>query len=502
EAHAQGFPGLEVCAPELVKVLQSSDQHPVVIYAVCRALIELGESEAADQLFQASQKGDTQLRMLIEPAFAKWGYRPAIDLWIKRLEDSNTRRRDLILACEGLSVTQTATAVPLLLDIAVDRSRPGDLRLSASRAAGSIATEGLTDEATTLLEASDLDIYCALALIGQDSGDDARNLLTRLASHANPAIAAPALRSLLNIDPVLASPFAEEALTSSDPKVRQCGLETYIALINEERLPAIAGLLNDPHPDVRMSAREALYAFSDNDAYREQILELTMSRLLSEEWRAQEQAIVLLVALDHKPAAQRLVELLRSERPEVQVTSAWGLRMLAVPETADGIIKQIKRESIGMPSIPYGDMQIGHLFEACAVLGERRALESVPKYIPRDITREKSRSAAIWASGKLLEDQPIEKLAGALMERVKDVHGTVEELGLVRQMSAITIGRMQAESQLKPLKDFVGDELHLDRVDYAIGWAIEKLSGERLPVASIPELVRKGWPLQPFSNSQ
>ncbi|MEZ6050935.1 MAG: hypothetical protein R3C02_06005 [Planctomycetaceae bacterium] len=465
-------------------------------------LIELGESEAADQLFQASQKGDTQLRMLIEPAFVKWGYRPAIDLWIKRLEDSNTRRRDLILACEGLSVTQTATAVPLLVDIAVDRIRPSDLRLSAARAAGSIANEGLTDKAATLVESTDIDIYCALALIGRDSGDDAQNLLTRLASHPNPAIAAPPLRSLLNIAPVLVSPFAEDALVSSDPKIRQCGLDAYIALINEERLPVIAGLLNDPHPNVRMSARRALYAFSDNHAYRERILELAMSQLLSEEWRAQEQATVLLVALDHKPAALRLVELLRSERPEVLVTSAWGLRMLAVPETADGIVKKIKRESIGKPSVPYGDMQIGHLFEACAILGEKRALESIPKYIPKDITREKSRSAAIWAAGKLIDGEPNEKLASALMERVKDINGTVEELRLVRQMSAVTIGRMHADSQLEPLKDFVGDELHLDRVDYAIGWAIEKLSGERLPVASIPELVRKGWPLQPFSNSQ
>ncbi len=501
-AHAEGFPGLEVCGPDLVDLLKSSDLHPSVTFALSRALIELDVSSAATLLFQVAQEGDSQLRMLIEPALALWAHQPTIDVWLQRLMDPNTRRRDLILACEGVATTQAQSAVPLLVEIALNQSRPSDLRLSAARAAGSISSGGLNDEAATLVGADVIDALCALSLLGQDSGDGAQTLLTTLASHEEPTVAAQAMRSLLNIDPNLAIPFAEAALQHRDPKIRQCGLDAYAALVTEERVPMIAALLNDAHPDVRTDARQALFTLGQDETFREQVLELAMTQMTGKDWRAQEQAAVLLVALDHKPAAPRLVQLLRSERPEVMVTSAWGLRVLAVPETADDIIKKIKRESIGKPSIPYGDMQLGHLFEACAVLREERAIASIIRHLPKDVTREKSRSAGIWAAGVLLEGHPNEELAAALMGRIEDVNGMVEELPLVRRMSAISIGRMRAKSQLKPLKELLGGEIHATPVGHAIGWAIEQLSGEKLPVAPARSVVRRGWLIEPLPSAQ
>ena len=56
--------------------------------------------------------------------------------------------------------------------------------------------------------------------------------------------------------------------------------------------------------------------------------------LATPRWRALEQATILLAVLDHKPAAPRLVDLLRFERPEVFVAAAWGLRPSS-QETAD-----------------------------------------------------------------------------------------------------------------------------------------------------------------------
>ena len=58
-----------------------------------------------------------------------------------------------------------------------------------------------------------------------------------------------------------------------------------------------------------------------------------------------QQAALLLGKLVHKPAANRLVELLDSPRPEVMIGSAWGLRKLAEPATIPGILDKIRRQT-------------------------------------------------------------------------------------------------------------------------------------------------------------
>jgi HEAT repeat protein len=505
-AHEQGFEGLTACRPELIEALSSPDRHPEVVFSVCRALILLDARDAAGKLFDVSREHGSHFRQLIEPALAAWDYTPVKEVWRSRLADDQTRRRELLLACAGAGQVRDEAALSLLMDLVRSRRQTADIRLSAARAAGEIATAGLEADAADLVGLpSDvlLNTLCSVSLLQRHSSEAAQKQLIAFAGHENPTVAGPALRRLLDIDPALVLPLAATALDSHDHKVRQCGLDAYIALPTLERLPLIADVLDDPHPEVRISARQALHRFSEQEPFEPRVREECMRILARDGWRGQEQAALLLVALDHKPAAARLVELLESERPEVMIVSAWGLRRLAVPDTREAVLDKARRDTEYVLSLPQGkfrpgtDHQLGHVFEALAVMGEARAIPLMRRHIPKDIFREKSRSAAIWGLGLLLEDQPDAALALELVARIQDVNSNMPELYLVRQMSVLTIGRMNAEPFVPALQMLLGSAVDAVRIDYCAEWAVKRMNGETPPRNPPRVVVRTGWLIEP-----
>lgn len=506
KAKVEGFPGLLQCVPNLIAALQSSELPPETIYAVCRALIALDAENSADAMFTMSQQESPPFRQLIEPALAEWDYQPIRPVWRARLAEEGTFRRELLLACEGAGRVQDDEALPLLLAIVHQDSRPFDVRLAAARAAGAIASSGLEGDAEQLIPNTSprlIDYLCAVSLIRNHTSAAAQERFLKFAEHNNPTVAAPALRALLEIDATLVLPLADRALQNEDANVRQCGLDAYIALPTSERIPLIAKTMNDPHPDVRSSARRALHGFSEDDSFKAAVRESAVNVLFGDDWRGQEQAALLLAVLDHEPAAQRLVELLGSARKEVRIAAAWALRMLAVSETKDGLLERARQVTEHVLTTrphdrqPGSDLQLGHLFEALTVLGDERAVEVMQKHIPKDLSREKSRSAAIWGIGKLLEGQPDETLARAIMRRVSDVNSIPPELELVRQMGAVSLGRMKAASQLPAIKNLLGEFIVASPADHALAWAIERMDGELPPHLPPPTIIRRGWIIEP-----
>src|SRR4029079_3987483 len=137
-------------------------------------------------------------------------------------------------------------------------------------------------------------------------------------------------------------------------------------------------------------------------------------------WRGLEQAALLLGALDHKPAAGRLVELLEFDRPEVRITAAWGLKNLPLPETLPaqfdkaGRNCELRKNGSSLPDL---DEQTAHLFEAFGrmkfAVAEPLLREHIPKNAPAGVLARKS---AIWSLGLLHEGIPDEALAQKLIE--------------------------------------------------------------------------------------
>ena len=72
-----------------------------------------------------------------------------------------------------------------------------------------------------------------------------------MAKDAEPTVASAALARLNEIDPSLVLPLAESAMSRPDPLVRQQGAASYIQRPTPERIPVLARLLDDPHPQIR-----------------------------------------------------------------------------------------------------------------------------------------------------------------------------------------------------------------------------------------------------------
>lgn len=505
-ARREGFPGMESLKPDVVRILTADSTHPAARFAAARALLTLDAREESETLLNVARRCGAEYRALIEPVLAEWRFEPARRVWLERLTDPDSRRRDWILAAACAAEIRAPAALAPLVEHAVSREQPSDIRLAAARAAGTVAETGLEQEAAGLASGDSIvDRLCAVALLTRHSSTGAQEQLLMLAIDAEPSIAASALAVLLSIDPELVLPLVPQSLQNDDATVRLRAAEAYLALPTPERIAVLAGLLDDPHIDVRTTVRDELSDKAQLPELGRAVRDSAMQVLDRQGWRGQEQAALLLAALEHRPAAPRMIELLESNRPEVMIATAWGLRILAVPETAPALLDKADRQTTLRLSLQ-GDMQavdrqVAHLFEALGLLDFRAAEPLLRRYVPKNYDYgELSRGAAVWALGYLHEAEPDDELAAQFMARATDFNPLMPELDIVQAMSIISIGRMHAASQLSALHDMVGPIVDNNFREYEIEWAIEQISGQTLPRAPQAVRIRDGWFLQPLAE--
>ena len=508
EAHLLGTPDLGEAKPILVQIVSAESTHPAARSAAARALIALEARESADTLFAVSQKYGTDLRQLIEPALAKWKYQPIRQVWQQRLDVFETRHRDLMLAIDGAQVISDGSLVPALLLIVHDSLRPSGTRLAAARAAGQIQNSGLGPDSEKLLESpapSIVNRLCATSLLKQHRSQTELSLLIRLAQDEEPTIAAAALTALNVTDPQRILPIGEQVLRNRDANVRLQGVATYVMFATPDRVASLAKLLDDPHPGVRGQVRERLLVLAKAVELFAPILQATSDVLAGDSWPGQEQAALLLTALDHKPAAARMAQLLDSPRGEVIVATAWGLRKLAVRDTLPLILEKVRKEfevrsKVGTATFA-ADAQVAHLCEALGLMKYAPADPVLRSYVPKNLLLgELTRGGAIWALGYLHADKLDEPLAQLMTERLTESLSAIpQESFRVRHACAISLGRMQAKSQVEPMRKFLGPNTELDPTSMAIRWAIHELTGETLPEPGPPvNYVKSKWFLEPL----
>lgn len=506
EAHLLGTPDLGEAKPILVKIVSAESTHPAARVPAARALIVLEARESADTLFAVSQKYGTDLRQQIEPALAKWKYQPIRQVWQQRLDVAETRQRDLMLAIDAAQVTSDSSMIPALLLIVHDPLRPSGTRLAAARAAGQIQNSGLGTDAEKLLDSpapSIVNRLCATSLLKQHRSQTEQSRLVRLAQDEEPTIAAAALTALNFKDPQLILPIGEQVLTNRDANVRLQGVATYVTLATPDRAARLGRLLDDPHPGVRGQVRERLFVLAQEAELFAPILQAATEVLAGDRWPGQEQAALLLTALDHKPAAARMAQLLNSPRGEVTVATAWGLRKLAVQDTLPAILEKVQKEfevrsKVGTATHA-ADAQVAHLCEALGLMKYAPADPVLRRYVPKNLLLgELTRGGAIWALGHLHADKLDEPLAQLMTERLTEPLSAIpQESSRVRHACAISLGRMQAKSQVEPMRKFLGPNTELDTTSMAIRWAIHELTGETLPEPARPvNFVKSKWFLE------
>ncbi len=498
-AHRAGMKGLESAVAPLRAALDEADAAPTVRLAVARALVTLDARTTADSLLKQASKSGGELREIVEPALARWDHRPARAVWLERLADPATTRRDLILAVKSLAAVREEGAVEPLRKIVLADKTPGAVRLEAARALGTLRTRGLEKDALRLIsDESPRGLparLAAAALLRGHRGDEAVKLLQRLAGDREATVVRLAVARLIEIDPRLVLGVLDRLLASPDPALRGQGVDVLSRLPQEKHAALLGARLDDLHPGVRGQAWQALEKFAAKKELREAVL-ARGTTLLEASWRGQEQAMVLLARLDHKPAAAAMLQRLSAERAEVFVTAAWGLRKLAVADTLPEVQRFVTDEhqrQLAKQRLPGRD-DVAH-FLVDYQLSQLNQLLGQQKYRPADDVLRRfvpkvpfprlgeARASAIWALGLIHEDRNVPALAKALQGRLLDMSIPPEDLR-VKWMAGVTLGRMKSKEVLPTLRQMYPDRKPMQNpISNACGWAIERITGEKVPAA-------------------
>jgi HEAT repeat protein len=549
-ARERGFKGLEGTVESLRTALQRPDEQPLVRLALARALIALDARAAAGDLLAQAQAGNSDLRALVEPALARWDFRPARSMWLDRLRDPDTPVDRIELAIQGLATIREIKATESLRDIVLGKHRghalagapdaasywplPPSVRLEAARALATLCPEGLEKDAEQLAADNSaerlLSRLAAAVLLSQHRSQEAIRLLTRLAMEHEPAVANLALTRLIEIDSRLVLPMLVQLLASRDAHLRMLAGKVLFLQPTADHIRLLADRLADADRGVRAQAREWLRELAGKKQWREPVLAEASRMLAGDQWRGLEQAAMLVAFLDHKPSAARLVELLQFRRAEVVIAAAWGLRRLAAPETFPGVLSYVQnqlraykeRRGTGPPSKEFLPQMMDHvLSQLNQLLGQQKYGPAEPvlrQCVPRWTAGMETRAAAIWGLGILHAGKPDRELVLALEERFNDITTRPPEDARVRRMCAISLGRMLAKAAVGPSdrddqdrqfmhahiqllrKYWSGDQLPLDTIGKASAWAVAQITGQPMPPPKPIEYVERNWFLSPFKE--
>jgi HEAT repeat protein len=520
-AHERGLDGLAATVGPLVRELDRPDQHPTVRLAVARALVVLDAKDAAAALARAA--ADPELCEIVDPALARWDYLPARAVWRERINQSPARRGTL-LAIRALGVVRDPEAAPRLRELVLDRGAPAPARLEAAGALAEIRTAGGEADARALAaDASPrglTDRLAAASLLRRHASDEAVKLLLVLGRDPEPAVASVALARLVELDPGNVLPLLDGVTASPDANVRGFGVEVLHRRPSAAHVRLLGDRLSDPHPAVRGRARAALLELGAQAEWKEAVIGEGARALAGRDWRGLEQATLLLAGLDHKPAAGRLAELLRHDRIEVYVTAAWGLRRLGVSDTLSAVLAYVAERYPSLfaagpgaagPTEAAIDNQLSQLAQflgqarhrpADAVL-RRLFAQTTP---PANQSGPESRAAAAYALGLIHQGAGPPDLIRGMVGRLSAVGPLDQEDNRVRRMAAVALGRMKADAALAKLREFYrGREpalypvnKTLYEVNDACGWAVEQLTGEKVPPPGTAEVFARDWFLYPL----
>jgi len=533
EVHEEGLleaADRRACVAALRQTLESAS-HRLVRLAAVHALGVLDGRAAREQLAAANAAGGVEMVLRTDPILARWGADLA-DRWLERVRDERAWRVVRRSAIESLGEAGAAEAVPVLVALIENGQAHATLRLSAARAVGRLAEEGLLPAARRLAGGGVLGRLLAGEMMAGHRGEAAQRVAGKLAGDPEPAVARLAGRWLLAVVPEALGAHLERFAGSGDAALRELAVAGCRELARPPHVAMLGRLMDDPHPDIRRRARRALAALEARPALEAPIREAIDRSLdpAAVSWRGAEQAALLAGEIGYEAAAEALVPWLKAERGEPATAAAAGLRRLAVPETFAPALAHVealmvrwdaRRQAREAAAEEGGEgetvteaaseadrrrrsaepMVASQLFQLFGQVRYRPAESVARRLVPKETEYPaEARGAAIWALGHLLEGNPDKALGMKLGARLSDLSMMDPEAGIVRRMSAITIGRMEARSLIRTLKRFADYEKGGMEVGGACQWALNRMTGEPIEEPPHHEGVRSGWFLEPVSS--
>tara|TARA_R110002072_G_C7978996_1_gene536101 strand:+ start:121459 stop:123372 length:1914 start_codon:yes stop_codon:yes gene_type:complete len=518
-AHSKGYLDCSTAAGALASALNDTSSPRSVFVEIARALIAL-DARSSSAMFKELLNAEwgMQFEMIAEPSLARWGDTDMLLVWKQRLTAAGVPRYRRLLAIQSIGNLPRAMTVDesLRAELAslVSNGRDNGIKLEAARTLGQVQQSGLELFGEQLIfptgTASQTEVLAGIYLLLHHESTLREKLFLRtLTASLDDLRKAPIVRlvwhRLLERNVAELSAFVPKGIVHSDPEVRRVAIATLVRFPSEQQLVLLENTLDDEHPEIRRAARHALLTLSEDDSLKPAVIEAGLAAIARSSWREQEQAIVLLAMLDQSQAADRMLELINSSRPEVAIAAAWGLRKLNVAGKLEhllAIVEPMDRQiSDGEELRPDQLVVLAHVFEALGRGKYKPAIPLLKRWIPKAAPRvnfDVPRSSAIWALGWLFNDSRDATLARQLKDRFVDVLSPIPETGPARFAAGIALGRIGVVKFAPDLKAFA--ERGNDESDLAAAWAVECLTGEMFPPPK-PEIDEGGpWSVVPLGS--
>lgn len=511
QAHRLGMPGLVDLRDALLSVVRTPDETVDARVAAAAALIELGCDDLAAEFASMSARGPLPLQRVVEPALARWSYRPAVDRWLGRVRRGSGDPELLRLAIESLGEISAGESAEPLAALLLSPLTPASLRLSAARTLATLAPVQAVGWSRRLVSGvSDdpgWDRQLAVELLAAASGEDVMRLLEELSGSDPDTVAAAAFRRMFLLDPSRVLANADRALAHRDANVRRVAIEALGTDPGPSSIARLTSALSDPVPDLRRLARRTLLRHAtETDGVGEGVIAAAFPLLESDSWRATEQAIILLTVLRQQPIHPPRMALVDHPRPEVQIAAAWSLKHRSVPEQSAAVLALTQRVSAefrdpSRPTPPSRATVQAHLFEALGWLADREAIPTLAGMLPKSSSMYvDSRAAAVWALGYLLRPESDAALIRGLEARLSDVASEPPEEPKVRHAAAVALGRIGDPASLPLLRRWYRIESLESDVGRSCGWAISRITGEPMEPLEPLGWEINDWPLQPLAR--
>lgn len=494
-AHGEGMAGREKTVQILVAELEKKDRPALVKIAIVQALADLDAKDAAAAMFRASADGDIDVRQIVDPCLTRWQFEPVRAAWLERMKVKPSQR-GTILAIRGLRAARDERAIPRLREIAMDGDELSPVRLEAAAAVADLRRTGWEADAKALAAETGprgtVSRVVGATLLRHHDGPAATALLQSFVKDPEPAAAARAMARLVELDPAAVGPVLEIALAHPDAAVRLPAVESLGRAPTDDSLRKLGDRLADIHPDVRIKARQLLLQLFARPEWKDAVRREAMRILAGNYWGGLQQAAQLVGQIEHAPAVDRLIALQDHERTEVFVTAAWAFRTLnRADKVATGFdlfnarLKFAMNPANRLPPLTARalDEQMSQLAQYLGTQKYAPASAAFRKLIPPTAAPLETRAAAIWSLGKIHEGQMGLGFERAVEARLNAIMPMDVEAPLVRRMCAVTLARVGSKDAVKSLRLYYGGGPSPDDVGNACGWALERLTGEKVPPA-------------------
>jgi HEAT repeat protein len=514
-----GIAGLDVTIAPLIALVTDTDNRALVRHTAAMSLVQLNAKQAGESLLELVKAGDFDLSVIVEPAFAKWGTAGAVEVWRTRIVEFQSKAQKSLslfrLAIAGLGKIGNDADRQSLVAIAKDTEQNAVLRIAAAQSVAGTLTQPELEIAEQLAATNKVANHLIAALIASprpsdENRDRSLAVITQLVNSKHSTVHAIAFEALAKWNPAAVLGFRQQATNHFHFRVRGAYVNSLNQLITADNVVELSTFLNDPHLRIRVQVRELLMTASKTEELLPSVISAMQSAIVSDQWRMQEQAMHIAVALNQTQVAVDIVKLLGSQRNEVIATSGWALRRLAVTDTLAPILTYctslkvaFESESLDSDTRFAVNEQIAHLFQMFGQMKYAKSMPLIYRFIRKNpLIRFRVRASAIWAAGLIYEgdlngDPKLEK---ELLARLNDEAPMPSEAMLVKRMACISLARMGSKGNetISSLWKYHGRAKPFGVLRDGTEYALKRLLDAKFPPPDARVYSSGPWLLEPY----